>query len=69
MDMGGTSPGNSSSGEGRSALEWRLAAGRQALLVLAYLRCGAAYAQLAVCFGIGIATVYRCIREAIDVTT
>lgn len=45
----------------------RLAAGRQALLVLAHLRCGDTYAQLAAAFGIGIATVYRYIREAVDV--
>ncbi|GGZ20771.1 hypothetical protein GCM10010365_46370 [Streptomyces poonensis] len=45
----------------------RLTPGRQALLVLAHLRCGDTYAQLAAAFGIGIATVYRYIREAIDV--
>ncbi len=47
---------------------WRRpAAGRQALLVLAHLRCGDTYAQLAAAFGIGNATVYRYIREAVDV--
>ncbi|MFI6645940.1 transposase family protein [Streptomyces sp. NPDC050504] len=45
----------------------RLAAGQQALLVLAHLRCGDTYAQLASGFGIGIATVYRYIREAVEV--
>ncbi|WP_405433480.1 transposase family protein [Streptomyces anulatus] len=45
----------------------RLPAGRQALLALANLRCGDTYAQLAAGFGIGIATVYRYIREAIEV--
>ncbi|WP_411091161.1 transposase family protein [Streptomyces sp. 049-1] len=45
----------------------RLTVGRQALLALAHLRCGDTYAQLAAGFGIGIATVYRYIREAIDV--
>jgi hypothetical protein len=45
----------------------RLTAGRQALLALAHLRCGDTYAQLAAGFGIGIATVYRYIREAIEV--
>jgi hypothetical protein len=45
----------------------RLPAGRQALLALARLRCGDTYAQLAAGFGIGIATVYRYIREAVDV--
>lgn len=49
---------------------WRqLPASRQALLALAHLRCGDTYAQLAAGFGIGIgiATVYRHIREAIEV--
>ena len=45
----------------------RVAPGRQALLVLAHLRCGDTYAQLAAGFGVGIATVYRYIREAIEV--
>ncbi|AWZ09933.1 MULTISPECIES: transposase family protein [unclassified Streptomyces] len=45
----------------------RLSVGRQALLALAHLRCGDTYAQLAAGFGIGIATVYRYIREAIEV--
>ncbi|MER7967407.1 transposase family protein [Streptomyces sp. NPDC096080] len=45
----------------------RLAPGRHALLTLAHLRCGDTYAQLAAGFGIGIATAYRYIREAIDV--
>ncbi len=44
----------------------RLSASRQALLALAHLRCGDTYAQLAAGFGIGIATVYRYIREAVD---
>lgn len=44
----------------------RLAVGRQALLTLAHLRCGDTYAQLAAGFGIGIATVYRYIREAVE---
>jgi len=45
----------------------RLSAARQALLALAHLRCGDTYAQLAAEFGIGIATVFRYIREAVDV--
>lgn len=45
----------------------RLAADRQALLVLAHLRCGHTYAQLAAGFGIGLATVYRYIAEAVEV--
>ncbi|RPF38603.1 DDE superfamily endonuclease [Streptomyces sp. TLI_185] len=45
----------------------RLSAARQALLALACLRCADTYAQLAAGFGIGIATVYRYIREAVEV--
>ncbi|MGW1203152.1 transposase family protein [Streptomyces cyaneofuscatus] len=45
----------------------RLPAARQALLDLAHLRCGDTYAQLAAGFGIGIATVFRYIREAVDI--
>lgn len=44
----------------------RLAPGRQALLVLAHLRRGDTYAQLAAGFRIGVATVYRYIRETVD---
>ncbi|MFF8717680.1 transposase family protein [Streptomyces sp. NPDC015184] len=44
----------------------RLPAARQALLALAHLRCGDTYAQLAAGFAIGIATVFRYIREAVD---
>ncbi|MFD4153493.1 transposase family protein [Streptomyces hydrogenans] len=33
---------------------------------MAHLRCGDTYAQPAAGFGIGIATVYRCIREAVE---
>ncbi|WP_405772063.1 transposase family protein [Streptomyces sp. NBC_00080] len=45
----------------------RLTADRQALLALADLRCGHTYAQLAAGFGIGLATVYRYIVEAVEV--
>ncbi|KOU34458.1 transposase, partial [Streptomyces sp. WM6378] len=45
----------------------RLTAGRQALLALGHLRCGDTYAQLAAGFGVGIATVFRYIHEAVDV--
>ncbi|MQS06011.1 IS5 family transposase [Streptomyces alkaliphilus] len=45
----------------------RLSAGRQALLVLAHLRNGHPYAQLAAGFGIGTATAYRYITEAVEV--
>lgn len=49
---------------------WRtLPTGRQALLVLAHLRCGGTYARLAAGFGIGTATVYRYIHEAVDLLT
>jgi hypothetical protein len=42
----------------------RLSAGRQALLVLAHLRKGETYTDLALGFGIGTTTVFRYIREA-----
>lgn len=46
---------------------WRkLAPGRQALLVLAHLRNGDTYARLAAGFGLGTATVFRYVREAVD---
>ncbi|MFD7283515.1 transposase family protein [Streptomyces sp. NPDC059862] len=52
----------------RIGSRWRrLGAGRQALLALAHLRCGDTYAQLAAGFGVGIATVYRYVREAVEV--
>ena len=45
---------------------WRkLSVGRQALLVVAYLRKGETYTDLAGRFRIGTSTVYRYIREAI----
>lgn len=44
----------------------RLPPSRQALLVLAHLRNGDTYQRLAAGFGIGVATVYRYIREAVD---
>lgn len=51
----------------RIGSRWRrLTCGRQALLVLAHLRCGDTYARLAAGFRIGIATVYRYIRETVD---
>jgi hypothetical protein len=47
---------------------WRkLPAGRQALLVVAYLRKGEAYADLVCGFTLGTSTVYRYIRDALDV--
>jgi hypothetical protein len=45
----------------------RLPAGEQALLVVAHLRKGETYTDLAVGFGIGTTTVFRYIREALDV--
>jgi hypothetical protein len=48
------------------ATRWRkLSPGRQALLVVAYLRKGETYADLACGFQIGISTVYRYLREAL----
>jgi hypothetical protein len=48
------------------ATRWRkLTVGRQALLVVAYLRKGETYTDLAGGFEIGTSTVYRYIREAI----
>ena len=44
----------------------RLRPTRQALLVLAHLRNGDTYARLAAGFGVGIATVYRYVREVVD---
>jgi transposase-like protein len=46
---------------------WRkLPAGRQALLVVAHLRKNDTYAELARGFGVGTSTVYRYIREGIE---
>ena len=46
---------------------WRkLPPGRQALLVIAHLREGETYADLACGFKIGTSTVYRYIREALE---
>ena len=45
----------------------RLEPGQQALLVLAYLRKGETYADLAGGFGVCVATVFRYVREALDV--
>src|SRR5690348_2969732 len=43
---------------------WRkLSPGRQALLVLAYLRKGGTFAELAAGFGIGTATAWRYVTE------
>ncbi len=48
------------------ATRWRkLSAGRQALLVVAYLRKGETYADLACGFEIGTSTVCRYVREAL----
>jgi Helix-turn-helix of DDE superfamily endonuclease len=45
---------------------WRkLAPGQQALLVLAYLRKGETFAELAAGFGIGTATAWRYVNETI----
>ena len=48
--------------------KWRrLAPGRQALLVVAHLRKGETYADLARGFAVGTTTVYRYLREGLDV--
>ncbi|MFI9548001.1 transposase family protein [Streptomyces sp. NPDC052016] len=44
----------------------RLDPGRQALLTLAHLRNGDTYTRLAAAFGIGVATAWRYVREAVD---
>lgn len=44
----------------------RLGTDRKALLVLAHLRCGHTYAQLATGFGISFSTVYRYVSEAVE---
>jgi hypothetical protein len=45
---------------------WRkLPPARQALLVLAHLRCGDSYATLAAGFGVGVATVSRYVAEVV----
>lgn len=44
----------------------RLSSNRQALLALTHLRCGDTYSRLAVAFRIGVATVYRYIRETVE---
>jgi hypothetical protein len=51
---------------GELGTRWRrLDAGRQALLVVAYLRKGETYADLACGFAVGVATVYRYLREGL----
>jgi hypothetical protein len=47
---------------------WRLlSSGEQALMVLAHLRKGETYRDLAVGFGVGTTTAYRYLREALQV--
>src|ERR1700746_75378 len=48
------------------ASPWRrLGPGRQALLVLAYLRKGETFAELAAGFGVGTATAWRYVTETV----
>lgn len=50
----------------RLGTRWRrLTPGRQALLVLAHLRCGDTCTRLAMGFGVGLATVCHYIHEAV----
>src|SRR5689334_14190008 len=50
-----------------SKTRWRrLQPGRQALLVVAHLRKGETYADLAIGFDVGTTTVYWYLREALD---
>lgn len=52
----------------RVGTRWRrLSTGRQALLVLAHLRCGDTYTRLAAAFKVGVATAHRYVAEALDV--
>jgi hypothetical protein len=44
----------------------RLPAGRQALMALAYLRSGDTLTRLAAGFGVSVSTVWRYLREAVD---
>jgi Helix-turn-helix of DDE superfamily endonuclease len=56
--------------EHRSSIgcRWRkLTPARQALLVLAHLRCGNTFAQLAGSFQVSAVTAYRYVTEAIDI--
>ena len=47
---------------------WRLlSSGRQALMVLAHLRKGETYRDLAADFGVGVTTAYRNLREGLQV--
>jgi hypothetical protein len=47
---------------------WRiLSSGHQALMVLAHLRKGETYRDLAIGFGVGVTTAYRYLREALEV--
>lgn len=51
---------------GELRTRWRrLDVGRQALLVVAYLRKGETYADLACGFAVGVTTVFRYIREGL----
>src|SRR5436190_19406849 len=51
-----------------SRTRWRvLSSHRQALMVLAHLRKGETYRDLAVGFGVGTTTAYRYLREALQV--
>ena len=47
----------------------KLTAGQKASQVLAHLRIGDTYSRLAAGFGVGVATVFRYVREATELPT
>jgi hypothetical protein len=52
----------------RLGTRWRLlSCGEQALMVLAHLRKGETYRDLAAGFGVGVTTAYRYLREAVQI--
>ena len=59
-----TPPGSSAATVRQIGSPWRkLGSGQQALLVLAYLRKGETFAELAAGFGVGTATAWRYVTE------
>ena len=58
-------PGSSAATGPRGSLWRKLTPGQQALLVLAYLRKGETFAELAAGFGVGTATAWRYVNEVV----